>query len=303
MRRSVVVLGAPTAIGLRPYDDGEVRRLDVAPGVLREHGLVTRLGANDLGDVMPPFRYADLVKPVGRGRNEEDVASYSQKLADRVASAVSSGDFLVVLGGDCSILLGALLGLRRAGKDPVGLAYVDAHADFATLAESPSGSACSMNLALAVGRAASPLARLAENGPLVRGADVAHIGRRDDSQPEYGYPALAEFDVLDLSQADVDADGADAVVATALERVTEPEGGFWIHFDVDVLDPQLMPAVDTPLAGGFDLDTACKVLAPLVAHPKALGLQLTIYDPTTDHDSIGARHLVDLIERTFVGDG
>src|SRR5262245_10255323 len=55
MRRPIAILGAPSSIGIRPYDQGgQPRHLDRAPGVLRELGLVNRLGADDLGDVVPP---------------------------------------------------------------------------------------------------------------------------------------------------------------------------------------------------------------------------------------------------------
>ncbi len=74
---------------------------------------------------------------------------------ERLASASrrrrASGGFVVVLGGDCSIVLGCLLGARRAADGPVGLVYVDAHADFATPEESRTGSVASMSLALAIG--------------------------------------------------------------------------------------------------------------------------------------------------------
>jgi hypothetical protein len=78
--------------------------------------------------------------------------------------------------------------------------YIDAHADFAARAESPSHSACSMNLALATGRAGGPLSHLAGDAPLVGGKQVVHIGRRDDDQPAYGWEALAPSGILDLSR-------------------------------------------------------------------------------------------------------
>ena len=234
---SITVIGAPSAIGISPYREGGMRRLDLAPAALRDRGVVARLGATDLGDAAPPPGYADLVRPSGRMRNEEDVVRYSRQLSDRVAAAVSDGSLVVMLGGDCSIMLGALLGLRAATGEPAGVVYIDAHADFATLEESPSGSACSMNLALAVGRVARPLAPLVGEPPLVRGERVVHLGRRDDGEPEYGAGSLAEFGILDLPQGIIDAQGPEAVAREALERVSRAPGGFWVHFDVDPLDP------------------------------------------------------------------
>ena len=300
---NLALLGAPSAIGIRPYDRGGVRRLDLAPGALREYGLASRLRARDLGDVTPPPRYRDHQRPAGRCRNEEDVAAYSRKLAEPIARAVIGEQFTVLLGGDCSILLGALLGLRNAGAAPVGLVYVDAHADFATLEESPSHSACSMNLALAVGRADRPLAHLAGNAALVDGAHVVHIGRRDDAQPAYGHLALAQFGVLDLPQAAIQSRDIASIAGQALERVASIGAGFWIHFDADVLDPDLMPAVDSPLPGGLDFTQAAGLLGALARHPAALGLQLAIYDPTLDPGRSGAVQLADMLEQALVAPG
>ncbi|MGH7464346.1 MAG: arginase family protein, partial [Longimicrobiales bacterium] len=153
--RRIAIVGAPSSIGIRPYDDShEPRRLDLAPGVLRELGLASRLAAEDLGDVEPP-PYHDRVRPGHGIRNEDGVAAYSRALAGQVADAIDGGRLALVLGGDCSIVLGSLLGARRhAGA--VGLIYIDGHADFATPAESATGSAASMCLALALGRGDSP---------------------------------------------------------------------------------------------------------------------------------------------------
>src|SRR5262249_25126937 len=126
MNRPIAVVGAPSSLGISPYADGEAMHLDRAPGVLLRRHLVyllgavdfgrrnrvARLGALDLGDVMPP-PYRDYAKPNERGRNEREVLSYSRALAGRVVSATQSRRFAVVVGGDCSIVLGCLLAARK----------------------------------------------------------------------------------------------------------------------------------------------------------------------------------------------
>ena len=72
--------------------------------------------------------------------------------------------------------------------------------------------------------------------------------------------------------------------------------GFWIHLDADVLNPAVMPAVDSPEPGGPMPDELVDLLSPLVNHPRALGLDLTIYDPALDPDRSCARQLVSLLE-------
>ncbi len=300
MIRPVSIVGAPSSIGIRPYDDGGVRRLDLAPSAMREQGLTARLGAHDLGDVLPP-PYRDLVRPPGRPRNEQGVADYSRALARLVGAAAADGSFVVTLGGDCSIVLGCLLGLQQSGRSRVGLVYVDAHADFATPESSRTGSVASMCLALAMGRGDTPLARLGGAEPLVRAEDVVVVGRRDDADgPWYGQDALREMPLLDLRHAEVRERGPAETARLALEHVTRPDvNRFWIHVDADVLDPSVMPAVDSPEPGGLELDELAELLTPLVRHPGALGLELTIYDPALDRDRTSAARLVALLERVL----
>ena len=296
----IVVIGAASSIGIRPYDTGDARHLDRAPGALRRQRLVDRLAADDLGDITPaPYR--DFTRPPGGIRNEREVADYSRLLAETVTAGLAGGRFPVVLGGDCSIVLGSLLALtRRAPR--VGLAYIDAHADFGTPQESRTGSAASMCLALSVGRGQSPLARLGGPRPLVRAEDVVLIGRRDHGQAYYGHEALRASGIMDLPGSLIRDDVA-AAVAAALERLARPElNGFWIHVDADVLDPRVMPAVDSPEPDGPGIDDLVTILEPLARHPSALGMQLTIYDPALDGDGSCASRLATLLERTLARD-
>jgi arginase len=248
-----------------------------------------------------PLPYRDFIRPAERPRNEAEVVSYSRGLAERIAAVIGAGQFPLVLGGDCSIVLGSLLGLRRPGRGLVGLAYIDGHADFATPLESRTGSVASMCLGLAVGRGDTPLARLNE-GPLVQPQDVALVGRRDEHEPWYGHEALHASAVLDLPDAAVRSTGYGQIAATVLDRIGRAElDGFWIHLDADVLDPAVMPAVDSPEPGGPDLNQLADLLVPLLGHPGALGMELTIYDPMLDPDEDCGRRLVGLLEALLSG--
>lgn len=69
-------------------------------------------------------------------RNEAAIAVYSEQLAHRVQQIFAAGDFALVLGGDCSILLGPMLALRRMGR--YGLIFIDGHLDFRHPGNSPT---------------------------------------------------------------------------------------------------------------------------------------------------------------------
>jgi arginase len=296
MARAISMVGAPSSIGIRPYDDGMMRHLNRAPAVLRERGLISRLAAEDLGDVAPPL-YQDFVRPPNGMRNQNQVLAYSRSLAERVHGAIAYGRFGMVIGGDCSVVLACLLAARKKAGDAVGLVYVDAHADFASPEESRTGSAASMALALAIGRSQSPLSQLGGSAPLVDAHRVALLGRRDIPQEWYGHAALARSSILDVPSAQLQADDWLEVAATTLDQVAPPDvRGFWIQVDADVLDPAAMAAVDSPEPGGLTPRELLRVLSPLVRHPRALGLSLTTYDPALDPDRSCARRLVNILE-------
>jgi len=273
--RALNILTAPTSLGNRPYeDDGTARLTSLGPARLREHGVVARLHARDLGDV-PASAYRDFVRPRGGIRNEDLVLDHVR----RIAAELSRHDgFTLVLGGDCSVLLGSLHGLKRNGG--LGLVFIDAHSDFATVETTESGGVAGMDLSLATGRGRSDLARLREDAPLVRDEHVVAVGVREG-----------------------DFEGTAIRTATDAAEVLELLGDrdFFVHVDADVLDPQYLPFVDSPTPGGLDPAQLAELLRPLVRHPRAIGMELTIYDPRDDRDGRGAEMLVQLLERAFAG--
>jgi arginase len=106
------------------------------------------------------------------------IRDFSLALTGAVRRLLDGGRFPVVLGGDCSVLLSALLALRRRGR--FGLAFLDAHANSCQPAAEPAGEVASMELAPARrGRGPAVLADLDGLRPLVRDDDVAVLGYRD----------------------------------------------------------------------------------------------------------------------------
>jgi len=293
--RPIHLLGAPTELGLKPYDDGTPRRTREAPRVLRELGIVERLGARDLGDAEAP-PYVDRARPAGGVRNVDGIAEHARRIADAVERADRDA-LLLVLGGDCSITLGTLLGLARRGR--YGAAYVDAHADVGTLATSETGGAAGMDLALALARFEHPLSRLDPRGPLLRPEDVVTIARSDTAwDGVYGEDAPSRLVALDLPLARIRELGAHAAADMARQCLdAAPIDGFLVHFDVDAVDASIIPAVDSPEPAGLSLDEAATILRALLTSPKCAALQVTIYDPGLDEYLESGRRLVELLGR------
>ena len=287
------ILDAPSNLGLRPPAPGVIPGCYKAPWALRDAGLRERIGASDAGAVVPP-RYVSTWQPGDGVRNGPAIAGYARKLADRVAAIRESGAFPIVLGGDCSILLGPAIALREAGR--YGLAYLDAHADFRHLGNSPHvSSAAGEDLALVTGRGDDYLVDIGGLRPYVADEDVIVLGVRDEEDLR---------DVKDSGFAYVPGAelGPGTLDAARKVLVRDDLDGFWIHVDADVLDPAILPAVDSPTPGGLDADALAGLLHGLLRLPGAAGLEITILDPDLDQDGTQAALLVDVLASALATD-
>lgn len=281
------IIEAPSTLGLAT--DG-VERL---PEQLLKLGLAERIGARRAGRLVVPSK--DPVPDPETGiLNACAIAAWSPKLADAMEAMFVAGEFPVVLGGDCTILLGSMLALRRRGR--YGLLFIDGHADFFQPAAEPNGEGASMDLAFVTGYGPALLADIEGRGPLVRPEDVVAFGYRDhQDQSEYGSQPLPEkLKVLDLPA--VRARGIEAAAREAADHLTRAElDGFFMHLDADCLDDAIMPAVDFRVPGGLSWDELATVLRVGLASGKAVGLEITIYNPNLDKDGRAGHGLADML--------
>ena len=71
--------------------------------------------------------------------------------------------------------------------------------------------------------------------------------------------------------------------------------GFFVHLDADVLDDAVMPAVDYRAPGGLQFSEVARIVSAALATGKAVGLELTVFNPALDPDGSFARELVDML--------
>jgi arginase len=276
--RTIAVVDAPSNLGLRPPRAGEepgVRKLAAA---LRGRGIVCRLDAFDGGRVAPP-PYSSEVDPGTTVINGEAIREFSVDLACKVGALLGDGHFPLVLGGDCSILVGNMLALRSLGR--FGLVFIDGHLDFRHPGNSAVvGAAAGAELALVSGRGPERLTNIEGSKPLVRDEDAFALGERE-GDPETRDVADSGIEVWDLSA--VRKTGAGEAAARTAEAL-EANGvdGFWIHLDADVLDDEVMPAVDSRQPGGLSYAELIELLRILLRSDLAAGMQVTIFDPELD---------------------
>jgi len=284
----LALINAPSVLGLRPTG------VELLPEALQRAGLSKKLAFYTTQTVTPPA-YNTKRDPVSHLLNPKGLATYAVQLADAIQETLQNNQFPVVLGGDCSNLLGIMLALKRMGR--YGLFDLDGHADFYLPEQSPTGQAADSALALLSGRGSDVMTNLEGLGPLAQEKDIVLFGQRD--QPEtvkqhslqIADTNIHVFDLATIQRAGVQ-ESAQLALAALMGRPIE---GFWIHLDVDVIDDAQMPAVDYRLPGGLTFDELETVLTLLLHEPKAIGLDIAIYNPKLDPHQTGAKKLTKLL--------
>jgi arginase len=286
------LVGAP--LDCSGTDRGEAR----APRALRDSGLAERTGARDVGDVD-----ATVDDPNRDARTGvvgfEQIRRASSEIHSAVAAVLDEGGKPMVVGGDCTVLVGALAATKkRLGR--VGLAFVDGHLDYFGGETSPSGEAADMDLAFVTGHGPEGLVDLAGPPPIAEPGDVVVMGHRTD--PDEGGPRETELvdervqlvEALAIKRGDPERLGR-----YVAQRLEAQAGRFWLHFDVDVFDREEMPAVTYPLPDGLGWEHAEALLRPLVGSRMLVGLSVADFVPDKDPDGRYARRLVDLVADLF----
>ncbi len=301
-----VLIRAPSNLGLRPLRPGHVPGAWRAPAALTAAGLVAAVGPARVVDLPRPA-YTPDPQPGTRLRNGPAMRAFNLRLADLVEGAARAGAFPLVVGGDCSVLLGALAGRRRLG--PLALAHVDGHSDFrhpgncdagATL-----GAVAGMDLALATGRG-EPLMTEWPGAPvpLVPDEAVVQLGEREGRDADFAWPDVRDTAITRVEVFEALALAPDELLARVrapLDRGEVAGWPFWVHLDVDVLDAAVMPAVDSPGSPGLDPDVLAGVLGALLADARCCGLTVTVFDPDLDPAGAYAALVVALLGRALRG--
>ncbi len=297
--RAVRVIGVPMDLG------GNRRGVDMGPSAIRYAGLhaaLERLGfaVHDLGNLRVADRAEGTRRAPGgdgesaarsrhKAHHADEIIRVVRELADAVERTSREGELPIVLGGDHSIAIGTLAGIRRAGRRP-GVIWIDAHGDMNTPETTPSGNVHGMPLAVAVGLAAEPFP--AELRGSVDGEKAVLLATRHVDAEERRN--IERAGVTALTMADIDRTG----MAAAMERaiaIAAKGNGIHLSLDMDAIDPDEAPGVGTPVRGGLTYREAQLAMEMLAASGKLGSIEIAEVNPILDQGNRTAQLAVELI--------
>ncbi len=232
------------------------------------------------------------------GNPTDDLGVICGSIAEAVADARRDGKAVVMVGGDCSHIVGVLGGLQDAHGPTakVGLIWFDAHGDFNTPSTTLSGMLGGMPVAVAAGLA------------YPRWREGAHM------QAALPTDRILMVDVRDLDDAEEQLINATEVVIAApaagfpgadlkesVEDLAERCDYLYLHIDSDILDVSLVPNHGTGVTNGPDMEQVKAAIDTVMATGKVIAFAVvSVYGEGEGHE-ITQQSGIEMVEAGIQG--
>jgi arginase len=293
---AVSLIGAPTDIG------AGARGASMGPEALRVAGLQAALEGHglqvlDRGNLSGPAN--PWQPPVDGYRHLAEVVAWNQAVHDAVGAELASSRLPILLGGDHCLGIGSISAVARhcrATGRKLRVLWLDAHADFNTHVLTPSGNLHGMPVACLCGHGPEPLVRMAGAVPAISPKAIRQIGIRSVDAGEKRLVHQMGLEVFDMRY--IDEMGMRHTMELALATL---DAGTHLHvsFDVDFLDPEIAPGVDTTIPGGPTYREAQLCMEMIADTGRLASLDVMELNPALDVRNKTAVLAVDLIESLF----
>lgn len=298
MPRSIGVVGVPSSAGA--FAPGQ----DKAPHVLRAAGLIDQLrlaglDVTDYGDT-PGFRWRP--DPEHRfAQNVDAVLDTVKAVHAQVDEVLKSGRIPLVIGGDCTIEIGTVLGHSDLGGR-IGLLYFDAHPDLNRPIAPGPGALDWTGIAHLLGEpeTIAQLSGVGDRLPILEADQVYLYGRDPEQQTVLETEAIARLGIRSTAVAEIETDPegsarmALANFATGIDRLL-------VHFDVDIIDFTDLPiSHNAERNKGLSFDATMRALTVILSHEKLSSLTITELNPDFADGEV-IRTFIDRLVTAMVG--
>ncbi|MBE6562407.1 MAG: hypothetical protein E7660_01580 [Ruminococcaceae bacterium] len=222
----------------------------------------------------------------------ETVMNVSKGVREKYLEAFEKGYIPVTLGGDHSVVMGALAAVGETfGAENVALIYIDGHTDINTENTTLSGRIHGLPLAAAMGLC-TPLLDVGKNRVDLYGRNTYIVGAHSIDPEEWGI--MEKEGVTLYSPHAVRKLGYEKILSEILETVKDKK--VHISLDVDVMDGSEFPATGYVMPGGLTFETVLNMMKFLSEKNVAVSLDFVEYNPSRDKDGSCKQKMLKLFE-------
>jgi arginase len=200
----------------------------------------------------------------------------------KVLEEASTGNFVLILGGDHCIPIGTIGGLLQA-RPSTGIVWVDAHADINTPESSSSGNMHGMPLSFLLGLIDNVTAYpgLSWFNPCLKPRDIVYIGLRDLDKAEK--ETIHRLGIKAYTMYDIDRLGIGKVMEETNAYLADYKH-LHLSYDIDALDPFFAPHTGTAVRGGLTFREGNFICEALSESGRLTSMELVEVNPSLHQD-------------------
>lgn len=290
------VLGVPLDLGK------ETSGTAAGPYRLRELGLFSVMrgigySVDDLGSVFCPGREAAEMGDLNL-KYLDAILPVMESVAKQVAGEIEKQKKVLVVGGDNTISIGSISGAAKVSDEPVGVIWIDAHADINTHQTTLSGNIHGMPIASLLGLEDSALKNIGGPGQKIKPENLLYIGLRDAEQAELDF--IRSLKIAAVTIYDISEQG----LTLAFKKISELAGRvgkIWVCLDVDSIDSQFAPGTPMAAPGGLTYRESLALAKFIGKNCPVIGVDVSEYAPYLDENDKTAQLVLELVASYFGG--
>ncbi len=273
----VSVLGVPLDLGKDNVGTA------LGPKAIRKAGLpemCEEIGLNykDLGDIKCADRKSAKIGD-SKAKYLEEIVRVGKETAEIVNKEITSGNKMLVLGGDHSLAVGSISGASVACGGNLGVIWIDAHGDMMTDKNTLSGNVHGMPSAAVMGFGHPDLVNILQPGQKIKPENIIYIGLKDLDQGEIDLireKKLTAFTIMDIVKNNF------AQIFAGIEELQKRVGNVWVSLDIDSIDKEYAPATLMPNSGGLTAREILNLTRFIGKTCKVVGMDIVELAPKLD---------------------
>ncbi len=225
-------------------------------------------------------------------KNLASIVSTCKVIAKHQNRIIEYKETPLFIAGDHSAVIGSISGTSVNYKD-LGLIWIDAHPDINTDETTVTGNIHGMPVAALLGMGEKSLTRILSDEPKLAAKNIVMIGIRDIDPPEQIF--LDQLNIKYFTYNDVCRIGLEQCIEESIAHLSHCDG-VHISFDIDSMDPTIMPGVSVPVESGFHISDVYTMLDAFLARLPVAAMDIVEYNMVHDIDNVTSNFLIELVE-------
>ncbi|NLW52014.1 MAG: arginase [Tissierellia bacterium] len=225
--------------------------------------------------------------------NLETVADINRRVFEESDKIIKDGYSPLLFGGDHSIAIGSISATAN-NYDNVGVIWIDAHADINDENTSPTGNIHGMPLSFLLGHGHEKLSEIGGFSPKIRPENIVYLGLRSVDPGEV--KAINDLNIKAYYYDEIKEKSIQVVLEETLTYLKDINA-WHIQFDFDSMDPYVLPAVSTPVDGGFTKEEVLYMFDKLINDGHVKAIDLVEYNKSNDINNTSLEFAKTLIEK------